>query len=119
MERYVDAFCHADVDRLVELLREDVVLEMPPVPLWFAGHHHYAQFMHRVYTMRPGTWRAIPVSANWQPAFAAYAPANDQRWRAHSLQVLDTIDGQVVRNVVFANPALFSAFGLPAGLGDD
>lgn len=119
LERYVDAFCRADVEGLVRLLRDDVVLEMPPVPLWFAGSRHYEQFMHRVYAMRPGSWRAIPVSANLQPAFAAYAPAGRDRWRAHSLQVLDVVAGSVVRNVVFADPTLFAPFGLPAGLSTD
>jgi RNA polymerase sigma-70 factor (ECF subfamily) len=115
LERYVDAFCRADLDGLVRLLRDDVVLEMPPVPLWFVGSDHYGAFMRRVYTMRPGPWRATTLSANTQPAFAAYAFV-DGRYRAHSIQVLDIAAAGVAHNVVFADATMFRDFDLPAEL---
>ena len=37
IERYIRAFESADVDALVTLLTDDAMLEMPPVPLWYAG----------------------------------------------------------------------------------
>jgi RNA polymerase sigma-70 factor (ECF subfamily) len=36
IERYIRAFESADVPALVTLLTDDAVLEMPPVPLWYA-----------------------------------------------------------------------------------
>src|SRR5690242_8903496 len=37
LDGYIAAFERADVDRLVDLVRADVELEMPPVPTWFTG----------------------------------------------------------------------------------
>lgn len=116
LEAYVDAFQRADLDGLTALLRADVVLEMPPVPTWYAGVDHYRQFMARVHAIRGRWWRALPVAANGQPAFAAYALGADGAFHAHTLQVLTVHDGAIVHNVVFADPRLFSAFDLPASL---
>lgn len=79
VERYVRAFEAADVPALVTLLAEDAVLEMPPVPLWYAGRADYGRFMARVFAMRPGGWRAVPLTANGQPALAAYC-LDDAAW---------------------------------------
>jgi len=37
LERYVQAWESADIDGLVNLLREDATLSMPPLPTWYAG----------------------------------------------------------------------------------
>ena len=37
LDRFAAAFENADADALAELLRKDAVLEMPPLPGWFAG----------------------------------------------------------------------------------
>ncbi len=114
VERYVAAFERADVAALVELLHRDVVLEMPPVPLWYSGNDRYGAFMERVFAMRGRDWRTIPIEANGQAGFAAYACGDDGRYHQHTLQVLDVRAGRVVHNVVFADPSLFARFGLPA-----
>ncbi|MBW8806673.1 MAG: sigma-70 family RNA polymerase sigma factor [Catenulisporales bacterium] len=113
VERYLRAFEAADVPGLVRLLAEDVVLEMPPVPLWYQGRDDYARFMERVFRMRGSTWRAFRTAANGQPAFAAYAPDPEGGHRAHTLQVLTVVEGLVRANVVFADPHVFEIFGLP------
>jgi RNA polymerase sigma-70 factor (ECF subfamily) len=74
IERYIRAFESADVDTLVTLLTDDAVLEMPPVPLWYAGRINYGRFIARIFTMRGTGWRMIPTAANSQPTFAAYCP---------------------------------------------
>ncbi|MEU4220688.1 hypothetical protein [Actinoplanes sp. NPDC026623] len=56
------------------------------------------------------------LTANRQPALAAYAPEPGGGHRLHSLQVLTVTGGLVAHNVVFADPAEFAAFGLPAGI---
>ncbi|WP_267885064.1 sigma-70 family RNA polymerase sigma factor [Streptomyces globisporus] len=119
IQRYVRAFEAADVPALVRLLTDDAVLEMPPVPLWYSGRHAYGLFMERVFAMRGEGWVATPVTANGQPAFAAYAPEPGGGCRLHSLQVLTVTDGQVARNVVFTDPRVLEAFDLPGQLPSD
>jgi RNA polymerase sigma-70 factor (ECF subfamily) len=112
VERYVRAFEAADVEGLVGLLTADVVLEMPPVPLWYRGPEDYGRFIARVFAMRGTGWRMLPVGANGQPALAAYAPDADGGLRLHTLQVLTVGRQGVERNVVFQDPRVFAAFGL-------
>ncbi|WP_370368235.1 sigma-70 family RNA polymerase sigma factor [Catenulispora sp. GP43] len=113
IERYIHAFEAADVPALVRLLADDVVMEMPPVPLWYRGREDYGLFMERVFRLNGTGWRAIPTSANGQPALAAYAPSPGGGHHRHTLQVFTVVGGLVTANVVFADPALFDSFGLP------
>ncbi|WP_426503125.1 sigma-70 family RNA polymerase sigma factor [Dactylosporangium sp. McL0621] len=115
VERYLAAFEAADVPGLTKLLADDVIMEMPPVDLWLRGREHYGTFMERVFAMRGPGWRLRPVAANGGPALAAYAPdPAGGGVRAHSLQVLTVRGGVVRHNVTFADPSVFTAFGLPA-----
>ncbi len=107
VRRYVAAFEAADVGALVALLTDDVVLEMPPVPLWYRGREGYGAFMARVFAMRPGRWRTVPTAANGQPAVAAYHGG-----RLHTLQVFTVRSGRVAHTVVFQDPQVFAAFAL-------
>ena len=88
-------------------------MEMPPVPLWYQGREHYGRFMERVFRMNGTGWRAVPTSANGQPALAAYAPSPGGGHQRHTLQVFTVVGGLVTANVVFADPELFDAFDLP------
>ncbi len=54
-----------------------------------------------------------PVAANGQPVLAAYAPEPGGGRRVHAIQVLTVAGGRVARNVMFADPAVLKAFGLP------
>ncbi|MGW4383042.1 RNA polymerase subunit sigma-70 [Kitasatospora sp. NPDC004531] len=112
VDRYLAAFEAADVPALVALLAEDAVLEMPPLALWFRGPADYGRFMARIFRLRGTRWRTRPARANGQPAFAAYA-WEDGRHRLHSLQVLETAGGALVRNTVFTEPAVLRRFELP------
>jgi RNA polymerase sigma-70 factor (ECF subfamily) len=113
VDRYVRAFEAADVPALVALLTDDAELEMPPVPLWYRGRHDYGRFMDRVFRMRGPDWVVSTLTANGQPALAAYVAPADGVHRLHTLQVLTVLDGRVARNVVFADPAVFELFRLP------
>jgi RNA polymerase sigma-70 factor (ECF subfamily) len=119
IERYVTAFEAADVPGLTRLLAADVVLEMPPVALWFVGPAHYSEFLERVFTMRGTRWRLLPVRANGSPALAAYAgdPYTEVS-RAHSLQVFEVTGGLIRSCVTFADPSVFSLFDLPPTVPD-
>jgi RNA polymerase sigma-70 factor (ECF subfamily) len=113
IEQYVRAFEAADVPGLVRLVTDDAVLEMPPVPLWYRGSRDYGLFMRRVFEMRGPGWVMRYLTANGQPALAAYAPEPEGGHLQHSLQVFTVTGGRVARNVVFAGPGVFEAFGLP------
>jgi RNA polymerase sigma-70 factor, ECF subfamily len=113
IEQYVRAFEAADVPGLVRLVTDDAVLEMPPVPLWYRGSRDYGLFMRRVFEMRGPGWVMRYLTANGQPALAAYAPEPYGGHLQHSLQVFTVTGGRVARNVVFAGPGVFEAFGLP------
>ncbi|GAA3538250.1 sigma-70 family RNA polymerase sigma factor [Nonomuraea rosea] len=113
IERYVRAFEAADVPALVRLLSEEAILEMPPVPLWYQGSRDYGLFMRRVFEMRGTGWGMRRLTANGQPALAAYAPELGGGLRLHTLQVFTVTGGRVAHNVVFADPGVFAAFDLP------
>jgi RNA polymerase sigma-70 factor (ECF subfamily) len=122
VQRYARAFEAADVPALVALLAKDAILEMPPVPLWYLGRRDYGRFMDRVFELRGRSWATRELTANGQPALAAYVPAADGAGdgaaggvlRRHSLQVLTVRGGRITHNVVFADPSLLDRFGLPA-----
>jgi RNA polymerase sigma-70 factor, ECF subfamily len=119
VQGYIRAFEAADVPALVRLLADDAVLEMPPVPLWYRGSRDYGRFMDRVFAMRGPGWSVREVTANDQPALAAYAPEPGGGHRLHSLQVLTVADGRVAHNVVFADPRVFDGFDLPREISTD
>ncbi|MFK4099409.1 sigma-70 family RNA polymerase sigma factor [Streptomyces sp. NPDC019531] len=119
IQRYVRAFEAADVPALVRLLTDEAVLEMPPVPLWYRGSGDYGRFMDRVFRMRGTGWAVTPLTANGQPALAAYAPESDGAHRLHTLQVFTVTGGRVAHNVVFADPRVFEAFDLPRRISSE
>jgi len=116
---YARAFEAADVPALVRLLTDDAILEMPPVPLWYRGSHDYGLFMRRVFDMRGTGWGVRCLTANGQPALAAYAPEPGGGHHLHTLQVFTVTGGRAARNVVFADPAVFEAFDLPRRISCD
>jgi RNA polymerase sigma-70 factor (ECF subfamily) len=119
IQRYLRAFEAADVPALVRLLTDEAVMEMPPVPLWYRGSRDYGLFMDRVFQTRGMGWRIRRLTANGQPALAAYAPEPGGGHRLHTLQVFTVRGGRVARNVVFADPRVFEAFDLPKQISLD
>ncbi|SCD97316.1 RNA polymerase, sigma subunit, ECF family [Streptomyces sp. DvalAA-14] len=117
LDRYAKAFENADVDALLHLLREDVRLEMPPEPVWFAGRDVVGRFFgERVFT-RSGAQRLVQTTANdGQPAMATYWLGADGRYHAHALQLLTLRGHRVARIIAFRDPSLFPFFGLPREL---
>ncbi|MBL7252770.1 RNA polymerase subunit sigma-70 [Actinoplanes sp. LDG1-01] len=110
LQRYVEAFEHADVGALQNVLREDVTLEMPPHATWFAGRDPVLGFLGTHVLRSPGLFTVRPVfpPANGQPTLALYAHG-----RAHALQVLDFAAGRVRHIHIFLQPSLFPLFRQP------
>jgi RNA polymerase sigma-70 factor, ECF subfamily len=113
LDRYCAAFENADLAALTELLQTDVRLEMPPLPVWFTGRDAVTRFLARRAFAEPGDMVLVPMAANGQPAVAEYRRAADNVMRAHSIHVLTAGGAGIAGIVVFLDPALFSAFGLP------
>jgi len=113
LDRFAAAFENADLDALAELLREDVVLEMPPIPTWFAGRPIVLRFMAANLFTRPARFRLVAAPANGQPAFAVYERDRDGTYGAHAVMVLAVTASGIARLVNFLDPSLFPAFGLP------
>ncbi|HYS37046.1 MAG TPA: sigma-70 family RNA polymerase sigma factor [Pseudonocardiaceae bacterium] len=109
LDSYVDAFTRADPDALVNLLRADVELEMPPIPTWFTGRQAVVGFLaSRV--LRRDLWRMAPTRANGQPAIVAYQRTGDGRYEAYGIQVLTMVGGRIARITAFNDPSLVPTF---------
>jgi RNA polymerase sigma-70 factor (TIGR02960 family) len=115
LDDYVDAFTRADADALVNLLRVDVELEMPPTPTWFTGRPAVVGFLSsRV--LRPGLWRMVPTLANGQPALVVHKRAAADRYEAYGVQVLTLTGARISRITAFNDPRLVPTFGLAPAL---
>ncbi len=117
LERFLWAFEQADVESLLTLLREDVVLEMPPIPTWFSGRDAVVGFLAARVLTGAGRLRMTSVAANGQPGFAAYQLLEDGLWHAQDIQVLTLTPTGVKHIQVFLDAELFEVFGLPQTFG--
>jgi RNA polymerase sigma-70 factor, ECF subfamily len=113
LDRYCAAFENADLAALTDLLQTDVRLEMPPLPIWFTGRDAVTRFLAQRAFAPPGDMVLIPTSANGQPAVAEYRRDAGNVLAAHSIHVITAGDTAIAGIVVFLDPALFPAFGLP------
>ncbi|HEY4462193.1 MAG TPA: sigma-70 family RNA polymerase sigma factor [Streptosporangiaceae bacterium] len=109
--QYIAAFENSDAAALERLLRRDATLELPPSAAWFAGGDAIAGAVAGLGS--PGDWRMVPVAANGQPGAAAYLRGADGVYRAYGIVVLTVTSRGIARIVVFGDPGLFGAFGLP------
>jgi RNA polymerase sigma-70 factor, ECF subfamily len=116
LDQYVAAFVGADMPALTRLLAKDAVLQMPPFLTWFTGRETITRFFAgRVHAI-PNSWRAIPISANDQPALGSYLRRDDGAYHPHSIQVLTITTEGVARIDSFRDKSLFPLFGLPPAL---
>ena len=112
LDGYVRAFTRSDPDALVDLLRADVELEMPPIPTWFTGRSAVVGFLTRRVLRGDGLWRMVPTGANGQPALVVYKRADEGRYVAYGVQVLTLTGARIARITAFNDPGLVPTFGL-------
>jgi RNA polymerase sigma-70 factor (ECF subfamily) len=114
--RYVKAWEELDIDGFVALLKEDATYTMPPLSQWYAGRRSIREFFKWAWKDYDG-YHLLPMGANGQPAFAAYARSDPNApWSAHSIHVLSLQHAAISRLTLFVKPSsprLFQAFGLP------
>src|SRR6185437_4691064 len=116
LRRLITAWENADTTALVELLREDATLIMPPGTTWFAGRRDIAAFLaEHVFGQMGHVWRLRATGANRQPAFGLYwREPGDDAFRAFAIGVL-RVDGDAVAEIaLFQQPELFDLFALPS-----
>ncbi|HLM63163.1 MAG TPA: sigma-70 family RNA polymerase sigma factor [Acidimicrobiales bacterium] len=112
LARYVDAFERYDIPALVGLLREDVVLSMPPYDLWLEGPKEFADwFLGHGRVCEGG--RLLPVDVNGTAGFGNYHLIRPGLWEPWAIQVIEVADGRIVGHHNFLYPELFPMFGLP------
>jgi hypothetical protein len=106
LERYVDAFTRADAGALVDLLRADVEMEMPPIPTWFTGRQAVVGFLTGHVLRHRDQWHLEPTRANGQPAFVVRRRTGE----AYGIQVLTLIGLRIARITAFNDPGLVPMF---------
>ena len=117
LTRYVQAWEAGDTSHLIELLREDAILTMPPLPAWYRGRTSIQQFFERQLFAgaAQGRFRLALSRANGCPAAAVYQAEASGIFKPASLQVLSLEHGKVARVDCFLtfDNGLFSKFKLP------
>jgi RNA polymerase sigma-70 factor (ECF subfamily) len=117
IDRFAVAFEETDLAALAEVLREDVTLEMPPLPAWFAGREAVLRFYAaEPLAAGPGAFRLVPVAANGERALAAYQRQPGGPYRFHAIVILTVTPAGISRIVTFLDERLAGPFGLHADL---
>jgi ketosteroid isomerase-like protein len=115
VDAFVTAWERADVDALLELLAEDAIFTMPPLPAWFSGREGIRRFLTERMFATP--WRLVPIVVNGQLGFACYqGEPGGGPFRLGAINVLSLRAGRVSEIAGFVDPALHRHFGLPEEL---
>jgi RNA polymerase sigma-70 factor (ECF subfamily) len=112
LARYVEAFERYDIPALVGLLRDDVVLSMPPWELWLRGPQDLADWFLGQGIGCKGA-RLIPVWVNGTAGFGNYRLTRPGLWEPFAIQVIEVAEGRIVGHHNFLYPERFAEFGLP------
>jgi RNA polymerase sigma-70 factor, ECF subfamily len=116
VETYTDAWERNDVDGILAMLTHDAAFAMPPRATWYRGHEAIGAFLHRAPLAPDRRWRLVLTSAGGQPAFATYL-WDEQRWRAHAIDVLTLNPEGLISDVTaFIDAETVRRFGVPGEL---
>jgi len=117
VDRFMEAWEDADVDRIRALLTDDCALVMPPWAEWFDGREAVLDFLPRGPWARERRWKLVPTAANGQPALAAYNSLEPGPLYAEGIIVLSfDRDGSISEIASFRDPDLLPRFGLPEAI---
>ncbi len=119
LARYVEAFERYDVAALVALMREDVVMSMPPYDFWLRGVSSVSTWL-----LGPGEGcrgsRLLPLRVNGTAGFAQYRVSPDGGWTPWAIVLLEIEPSteQIVgyHSFLELDAGLFASFGLPEHL---
>jgi RNA polymerase sigma-70 factor (ECF subfamily) len=97
---YADAWERNDVETVVAMLTEDAAISMPPLASWFGPRDEMARFLALFPLSGTWRWKALPTTANGQPALAFYVWEDEAHgYLPFALNVL-TLRGDKVADVV-------------------
>jgi RNA polymerase sigma-70 factor (ECF subfamily) len=114
LDRFTDAWQRCDTGALAALLREDVILSMPPELSTITGRAAVTRFFATVPAGgRLDTIRLVRTAANGHLALAAYLPDKSARCHGYGIMVFTTTPEGIATITGFPSPGLFSRFGLP------
>jgi RNA polymerase sigma-70 factor, ECF subfamily len=116
LDGYMAAFEQSDMTAMKRLLADDAILEMTGTTTWFSGKTKCVPFIATQAIGQAGDWRMIPVHANGQLAAAAYHVDDGHSYRPFAIVVVATTLTHLTRISLFAEPALFSRFGIPPSI---
>jgi RNA polymerase sigma-70 factor, ECF subfamily len=115
LQRYIDAHEQDSIERLAEVLADDVRIAYPSIPLWTDSREAFIQATREF--APPGEYRFVATSANLQPAVAIYLRApGDPVYRLTALELLRIEAGKVTEIVDFDPSVLAPAFGVSVTL---
>ena len=97
LARYVDAFERYDMTALAALLRDDVVISMPPHDLWLQGPDNVVGWMVGPGPRLRGLEAAARCRPTAPPASAATSRPRPGRWEPWALQVIEVRGGRHLR----------------------
>lgn len=112
------AYEFGEIADLIALLTDDVLLTMPPIPLYYQGRDLVARFL-AAFVFQPGNrFRLVPTRANGQPALGMYLRGpDDAHYRANGVMVF-TLAGRGVCALTRFDTGVLDLFGLPDVLAE-
>jgi len=114
LDRFTDAWQRCDIDALAALLREDVILSMPPELVTITGRTEVTRFFATVPAGgRLDTIPLVRTAANGHLALAAYLPDQSARCHGYGIMVFAFAEDSIATITGFPSPDLFERFGLP------
>ena len=117
LAKYVAAWEAADSAALVAVLREDVALTMPPIPVWYGGRVDVKAFLDGTLFQGPQARRLklMPAQVNGSPSFVAYGMDESGVHRAEALHILTIENGEIseINDYLSFDGKLFSKLGIP------
>jgi len=118
LSEYVRCWETHDLESLVKLLKEDVILAMPPLSTWVHGARDVERFFRlpRFEAFWSLGVRAFQTRANALPAIAWYVRGEDGGFRRHSLEVIRFVAGAVASSTHFIGSDYLVRFEVPEQL---
>lgn len=113
LRAYVRSWEERDLERLTALLRQDVILAMPPHAVWFRGVPAVEAFLRtpRFQAFWSAGLEIAVTRANGLPALGFYSALHGGR--LHSIGVTRFGGGRVAEMTVFIGPRFLAGFDLP------